>query len=152
MPSPYGSMMAYQRWMTGRRKVAGRRASVFEILRQEVFLLERVASRILAVFIKRQLRPGEPLSSDRDLAAQSGVSRTVIREVVGSLAGRVVLKVRAGRGLGVAAVDHSALPEPMNLFLRARPTLDNAKVRGSGRWLRCDLWIRARRSLALTLA
>jgi GntR family transcriptional regulator, transcriptional repressor for pyruvate dehydrogenase complex len=100
----------------------------FERLEREPSLSDKVASRILGVIVTQHFAPGDRLPSERVLGEQFGVSRTVIREAVRSLAGRGVLKVRAGHGLEVAPVDHTALREPMTMYLRARPTVDYPKV------------------------
>ncbi len=91
-------------------------------------LSDQVASSILKAILSHDLRPGDPLPSQRDLGEQYGVSRTVIREAVGSLEARGVLEVRAGSGLRLAAVDANSVAETMRFFVRTSDVLDYSKV------------------------
>ena len=97
------------------------------VLRRER-LSEQVASSILSAIIERNLRPGDPLPSQRELGEQYGVSRTVIREAVGSLEARGVLEVRAGSGLRLVSVDASSVAESLRFFVRTSDVLDYSKV------------------------
>tara|TARA_R110002095_G_scaffold95794_2_gene83697 strand:+ start:2665 stop:3390 length:726 start_codon:yes stop_codon:yes gene_type:complete len=53
-----------------------------------------------------RLAPGARLGTESDLAVQFGVSRTVVREAIGSLRGLGVVTGRQGRGLCVAETDN----------------------------------------------
>ena len=53
-----------------------------------------------------RLAPGDRLGTEADLADQFGVSRTVVREAVGSLRGLGVVTGRQGLGLCVAQADN----------------------------------------------
>jgi GntR family transcriptional repressor for pyruvate dehydrogenase complex len=87
-------------------------------------LPQRVADAILERILAEGLQPGDQLPSERQLAAQFGVSRTVIREGIRSLAGKGVVEVSAGRGIRVASVGMSAVQESIGLFLHSRPASD----------------------------
>jgi GntR family transcriptional repressor for pyruvate dehydrogenase complex len=91
-------------------------------------LSDRVAASILDTVTQQGLRPGDPLPSQRDLGEQYGVSRTVIREAVGSLVARGVIEVRAGSGLRLSSVDASAVTESVRFFVRTSDVLDYGKV------------------------
>jgi GntR family transcriptional regulator, transcriptional repressor for pyruvate dehydrogenase complex len=91
-------------------------------------LSDRVAASILDTVTRQGLRPGDALPSQRDLGEQYGVSRTVIREAVGSLAARGVIEVRAGSGLRLTAVDASSVTESVRFFVRTSDVLDYGKV------------------------
>src|SRR5918992_5509497 len=88
----------------------------------------RVADEILGKILADGLRPGDQLPSERELAAQFSVSRTVIREGVRALAGKGIVEVGAGRGIRVASVGISAVQESIGLFLRDRPPSDYHKL------------------------
>jgi GntR family transcriptional repressor for pyruvate dehydrogenase complex len=109
-----------------RYQVTGER--LFEQVELEARLSDRVADRLAESILTRELRPGDRLPSERELGEQFGVSRTVIREAVRSLAGRGIIEARVGRGLSVAAVPAETVRESMNFFLRARPSWDYRKV------------------------
>lgn len=81
-------------------------------------LSDNVADLLLRTITERDLRPGDRLPSERELGAQFGVSRTVIREAVRALVAKGVIEVRTGSGLRVAAVDAATVSESMSLFLR----------------------------------
>jgi GntR family transcriptional repressor for pyruvate dehydrogenase complex len=73
---------------------------------------------MLETIRSKQLEVGARLPSERELAEQFGVSRTVIREAVSVLAAKGVVEVRTGSGLRVSAVDAAVVSESMELFLR----------------------------------
>ena len=58
---------------------------------------------------QERLGPGSVLPSENALAEQYSVSRTVIREALGSLAALRMIDLGAGRRAQVAAIDHSVL-------------------------------------------
>jgi Transcriptional regulators len=100
----------------------------FRELERSDRLSDQVADGVLEAITSQGLRPGDPLPSERELAAQFGVSRTVIREAVRSLAGQGVVSVHVGRGLRVAAVEASTVSQTMNLFVLGNETLDYRRV------------------------
>lgn len=83
-------------------------------------LSDRVSEMMLETILDRGLQPGDQLPSERELGEQYGVSRTVIREAVRSLAAKGVVDVQSGRGLLVAAVDASQVSDTMSLYIRGR--------------------------------
>lgn len=91
-------------------------------------LSDKVAEQLLLSIQSDRLVPGSRLPSERELGEQFGVSRTVIREAVRSLAAKGVLEVRSGSGVHVAAVAASSVSEQMALFLRGRGPIDYAKI------------------------
>ncbi len=88
----------------------------FPQVRPSPSLADQVAEHLFARVV--DLPPGSELPSQKELADQFGVSRTVIREAVRSLAAKGVIDVRSGRKLQVAAVDASSVSESLTLFLR----------------------------------
>lgn len=65
-------------------------------------LSEKIVSQISDHLVRGELKPGDKLPSERELAEQFGVSRTVVRDAVKTLAGRGILRVRHGAGIFVA--------------------------------------------------
>lgn len=100
----------------------------FDPLSRDVRLSDRVANQLLDSIVSGGLRPGDRLPSERDLAQQFAVSRTVVREAVRSLAGKGIIEARSGRGLTVAAVDASAVGQSMSLYLHGSSSIDYPKV------------------------
>jgi DNA-binding FadR family transcriptional regulator len=64
-----------------------------------------IADQLCRHIRRKRLGPGERLGTEGELAAQFGVSRTVIREAVGHLRGLGVVTSRQGLGLSVASND-----------------------------------------------
>jgi GntR family transcriptional repressor for pyruvate dehydrogenase complex len=90
----------------------------FDRLNRSPRLSDTVAERLLDAVVTQQFRSGDALPSERDLSAQFGVSRTVIREAIRSLSSRGVVEVTSGRGVQVLPVDTSAVSEAMSLLVR----------------------------------
>jgi GntR family transcriptional regulator, transcriptional repressor for pyruvate dehydrogenase complex len=91
-------------------------------------LSDKVADQLLVSIQSEQLTAGSRLPSERELSEQFGVSRTVVREAVRSLAAKGVLEVRSGSGVHVTPVAASSVSEQMALFLRGRGAIDYAKI------------------------
>lgn len=66
-------------------------------------LSDRLAALLEAEVENGELRPGDRLPTEQQLAAQHGVSRTVVREAVHQLKSRGLLHSRQGSGVFVAA-------------------------------------------------
>lgn len=69
-------------------------------------LSAEVADHLCERIRSKRLAPGDRLGTEAELADQFGVSRTVVREAVGSLRGLGVVIGRQGRGLCVAEADN----------------------------------------------
>ncbi len=81
-------------------------------------LSNRVAEMLLERVLIGDLLPGEELASERDLSEQFGVSRTVVREAIRSLAGKGVIDARGGRRARIGLVGRDHVIESMQLFIR----------------------------------
>jgi GntR family transcriptional repressor for pyruvate dehydrogenase complex len=64
-----------------------------------------VADRVRILLDERALVPGDRLPSERELAAQLGVSRSSLREGLGRLADLGIIEARRGSGTYLAALD-----------------------------------------------
>jgi GntR family transcriptional regulator, transcriptional repressor for pyruvate dehydrogenase complex len=101
---------------------------VFSQLSREPSLSDRVAESITEAIVSGRLSPGQPLQAERELADRFGVSRTVIREAVRSLAAQGLIEARSGRGLQVAMVGSDAISRSMRLYLRGNASIDYRSV------------------------
>jgi GntR family transcriptional repressor for pyruvate dehydrogenase complex len=108
--------------------VASRGDVVFAPVARNERLADKVTAQLLESIRSWQLAPGSRLPSERELAEQFGVSRTVIREAVRSLAAKGVVAVRSGSGVHVVAVGPSQVSEQMNLFLHGHGPIDYAQI------------------------
>jgi GntR family transcriptional regulator, transcriptional repressor for pyruvate dehydrogenase complex len=87
-------------------------------LTREATLAERVVAELERLILESRLEDGDRLPSERELAAQFGVSRTVVREAVRALAAKRLLDVTGGRGTVVRAPSAESAGESMKLLLR----------------------------------
>lgn len=74
-------------------------------------LPERIAERLLSLIAERQLKPGDKLPSERDLAAMMQVSRPALREALRGLAMMKIVEIRQGSGTYVASLKPELLVE-----------------------------------------
>ena len=82
---------------------------MFERIPDNRALSEKIISQISDAIIGGRLEAGDRLPPERELAGQFGVSRTVIRDAVKTLAGRGILQVRRGAGIFVATGEENMI-------------------------------------------
>lgn len=90
----------------------------FPTLERSPTLSDRVTDSVLQMITSNALKPGERLPSERDLGIKFGVSRTVVREALRSLAAKGVLDVRSGSGAVVARVGFETASQTLRLFVQ----------------------------------
>ncbi|MGW6280699.1 FadR/GntR family transcriptional regulator [Kribbella sp. NPDC055071] len=78
---------------------------------------DEAIERIKQMIVSGELRPGDRLPREPDLAARLGLSRNSLREAVKALAVIRVLEVRQGDGTFVTSLDPSLLMETMGFVL-----------------------------------
>lgn len=100
----------------------------FRSVARDPSLSDKVAEQLTEAIVSRQLPPGERLPSERDLCERFGVSRTVIREAIRSLAARGLVRVTSGRGVDVNEIGSGHVADSMRLLVRGRDGLDYHKV------------------------
>ena len=71
---------------------------------------ELAAERILEMMVEQELRPGDRLPTEQDLADQFGLSRSVTREAVKVLAALGRISAQRGRGLYVGSGTNGTQP------------------------------------------
>jgi GntR family transcriptional repressor for pyruvate dehydrogenase complex len=81
----------------------------FDRLPDNRALSERIISQISDAIISGELKPGDRLPPERELAEQFGVSRTVIRDAIKTLSGRGIVQVRRGAGIFVATAEETIM-------------------------------------------
>ena len=85
-------------------------------IKREV-LAEQVAQRLLSLIQSGNLKPGERLPPERELAVTLDVSRPSLREALRALSLLGVVKVRPGGGAFVTALDPESLLAPIHFFI-----------------------------------
>ena len=94
---------------------------------------EQLTEQIEALIRSDQLRPGDKMPSERQLATQFEVSRVVVREATRNLEARGIIEVRQGSGAYVKAAPPRTMAQSLTLLLQ----LEKASV--------LDLWSCAKR-------
>lgn len=81
-------------------------------------LTEEVVSQIQDSILANELRPGDQLPSQRELAAYLGVSATVVREALKTLVERGLLETRAGIGTFVSSLTPQIIAHSLSLHFQ----------------------------------
>lgn len=84
-------------------------------------LAEEIATRLLDLIRAEQLRPGDKLPAERDLAAQMRVSRPVLREALRALAIMGVVEIRQGAGTYITALEPQRLVSHLQFVFSKDP-------------------------------
>jgi GntR family transcriptional repressor for pyruvate dehydrogenase complex len=83
-------------------------------------LSERIAKEILSLIRRGELKPGDKLPPERDLAKRFQVSRTAIRESLSSLAFMNVIRTTQGDGTYISDLEAEGLSEHLGMIFSAR--------------------------------
>lgn len=80
-------------------------------------MAEKVAKHLLDLVRSKNLKPGDQLPPERELATMMQVSRPSVREALRGLQILGVLKVRQGGGIYVSSLDASDLLAPLQFLI-----------------------------------
>src|SRR5260370_38477701 len=81
-------------------------------------LYEQIVQQVEASILKGQLKPGDQLPAERDLAQRFGVSRTAVREAVKTLREKGFVEAYSGRGTFVTNGTSQAIRQSIDLMIR----------------------------------
>lgn len=87
---------------------------------QSAKVFERVAEQIERRILDGELRSGDRLPTERDLAEQFQVSRTAVREAMKILAQKGLVDMRPGRGTIVIDGAHQAMEHSIGLAMKLK--------------------------------
>lgn len=87
---------------------------------QTVRVFEQIAEQIEKRILSGELRSGDRLPTERDLAEQFQVSRTAVREAMKILAQKGLVDMRPGRGTMVIDGAHQAMQHSINLAMKLK--------------------------------
>jgi GntR family transcriptional repressor for pyruvate dehydrogenase complex len=90
-------------------------------------LPEEIANRLLELIRAQELRPGDKLPAERNLAALMQVSRPVLREALRALAIMKVVEIRQGAGTYITALEPQQLVSHLD-FVFSKDTVALAQV------------------------
>src|SRR3977135_1355040 len=100
---------------------------MLDIVRSNTDETQSGAARVFTFFRNRllsgELKAGDRLLGERELALALGVSRPILREALRSLAMLGVLDIRQGRGAFVRSADCAVLGQALMLCLAAEPNV-----------------------------
>jgi GntR family transcriptional repressor for pyruvate dehydrogenase complex len=81
-------------------------------------LTEEIADQIECLILNKELKVGDGLPAERDLAAQLKVSRNILREAISMLTQKGLLEVRRGSGTFVARPSVEYLRDTLGFYMR----------------------------------
>ncbi len=84
---------------------------------QKDVLSERIAEKLLTLIREKQLRPGDRLPPERELATMMGVSRPSLREALRALSIMKVIENRQGSGTYVTSLKPEQLVEHLDFII-----------------------------------
>src|ERR1700733_12089020 len=81
-------------------------------------LYELIVQQVEDSILQGQLKPGDQLPAERDLAQRFGVSRTAVREAVKTLREKGLVEAYSGRGTFVTDGTSQAIRQSLDLMIR----------------------------------
>lgn len=113
---------------------------LFHPLERHSTLTTQVTRQLESMIMESHLRPGDRLPSERELALEYGVSRTVVREAVRALVAKNLLEVQPGSGTVVRRPTVATVARSMALLLRVgQDQIDYGKLHEVRRTLEVEL-------------
>src|SRR6202167_5088228 len=86
-------------------------------------LYEQIVKQVEESILSGQLKPGDQLPAERDLAQSFGVSRTAVREAVKTLREKGLVEAFSGRGTFVTNGTSQAIRQSLGLMVKiGQPT------------------------------
>src|SRR5712672_983061 len=84
-------------------------------------LYEQIVQQVEDSILKGQLKPGDQLPAERDLAQSFGVSRTAVREAVKTLREKGLVEAYAGRGTFITNGSTNSIRNTLDRMIRDGP-------------------------------
>src|ERR1700676_1172095 len=81
-------------------------------------LFEQIVQQVEDSILSGQLKPGDQLPAERELAQRFGVSRTAVREAVKTLREKGLVEAYSGRGTFVTNGTSQAIRQSLDLMMR----------------------------------
>jgi GntR family transcriptional repressor for pyruvate dehydrogenase complex len=104
------------------------KADLIQLVPRDATLARHVADQLERLIVQQQIVAGERLPPERELAERFGVSRTVVREAVRTVASKGLLDVRAGSGTLVRKPSSETVAASVALLLSMNGQTTPAKV------------------------
>jgi GntR family transcriptional repressor for pyruvate dehydrogenase complex len=81
-------------------------------------LSDQIVRRLENLILNKELKLGDALPPERELAARLGVSRNILREAISTMIQKGLLEVRQGAGTFVACPSAELLSDSLTIFVR----------------------------------
>jgi GntR family transcriptional repressor for pyruvate dehydrogenase complex len=104
------------------------KADLIQLIPREATLAENVAAQLERLIVEQHFETGDRLPPERELAERFGVSRTVVREAVRTVASKGLLDVRAGSGTLVRKPSSETVAASVALLVSMNGQTTPAKV------------------------
>lgn len=104
------------------------KTDLIQLIPREATLAQNVAAQLERLIVQQHFATGDRLPPERELAERFGVSRTVVREAVRSVASKGLLEVRAGSGTVVRKPSSATVAASITLLLSMNGQVTPAKV------------------------
>lgn len=92
---------------------------MFNSITREASLTQKTLNHVEELILNGTLRHGDRLPPESKLTGKLGVSKTVIREAMRSLAAKGLVDIRPGSGMYVRGPGSAMIKEPVDLLLRS---------------------------------
>ena len=104
------------------------KADLIQFIPRDATLAQHVADQLERLIVQQHFQAGERLPPERELAERFGVSRTVVREAVRTVASKGLLDVRAGSGTLVRKPSSETVAASVALLLSMNGQTTPAKI------------------------
>jgi len=112
----------------------------FRTVQREPTLASQVTLQLESLISTQHLQPGDRLPSERELAKQFGVSRTVVREAMRAMAAKGLVEVQSGSGTVLLSMTTETVSKSFSMLLRqGKPHVDYDKVNEVRRLLEIEI-------------
>ena len=91
-------------------------------------LFEQIVKQVEDSILSGQLKPGDQLPAERDLAQRFGVSRTAVREAVKTLREKGLVEAYSGKGTFITNGTSEAIRQSLDLMIRINQTEGSAHL------------------------
>src|SRR3982074_1972975 len=91
-------------------------------------LFEQIVQQVEDSILKGQLKPGDQLPAERDLAQRFGVSRTAVREAVKTLREKGLVEAYSGRRTFLTDGPSHAIRQSLDLMIRVHQQEGSANL------------------------
>lgn len=104
------------------------KTDIIQLIPRDATLAQHVAVQLERLIVQQHFETGDRLPPERELAERFGVSRTVVREAVRTVASKGLLDVRAGSGTVVRKPSSDTVAASVALLLSMNGQMTPAKI------------------------